>query len=118
MAAAVRTLSASGLAALACLTVVAASARGQATGPEDLRAVPAARQVAAVAYCAGLYRVRLADGAEREFKEYDLSFKTDSTPLGPPVGKPALVPTGRLGDRAIVVFGRLEELRTMVAPRC
>ena len=103
---------------VAFLALGAAPALAQSTGPEDLRALPAARQVTAVAYCAGLYRVRLADGAEREFKEYDLSFKTDTTALGPPAGKPALVPTGRLGDRAIVVFGRLEEMRTLVTPRC
>ena len=96
----------------------AAPARAQSTGPEDLRALPAERQITAVGYCAGLYRVRLADGSEREFKEYDVSFKTDTTSLGPLAGKPALVPTGRLGDRAIVVFGRLEELRTLVVPRC
>ena len=116
-AAAARTLSAGGLAALACLALGAAPARGQATGPEDLRALPAARQVTAVAHCGGLYRVRLADGAEREFKEYDLSFKTDTTPLGPPAAA-GVVPAGRVGDRAIVVFGRLEELRTVVVPRC
>ena len=120
---------------VAFLALGAAPALAQSTGPEDLRALPAARQVTAVAYCAGLYRVRLAgynfravgrlrprvrlaDGVEREFKEYDLSFKTDTTALGPPAGKPALVPAGRLGDRAIVVFGRLEEMRTLVIPRC
>ena len=103
---------------VAFLAVGVTPALAQTTGPEDLRALPAARQVTAVAYCAGLYRVRLADGAEREFKEYDLSFKTDTTPLGPPAGTPALVPTGGRGDRAIVVFGRLEEMRTLVTPRC
>jgi hypothetical protein len=103
---------------VAFLALGAAPALAQSTGPEDLRALPAERQVTAVAYCAGLYRVRLADGVEREFKEYDLSFKTDTTALGPPAGKPALVPAGRLGDRAIVVFGRLEEMRTLVIPRC
>src|SRR4029434_8926976 len=63
---------------VAFLALGAAPALAQSTGPEDLRALPAARQVTAVAYCAGLYRGRLADGVEREFKEYDLSFKTDT----------------------------------------
>jgi hypothetical protein len=103
---------------VAFLALGAAPALAQSRGPEDLRALSAARQVTAVAYCAGLYRVRLADGVEREFKEYDLSFKKDTTPLGPPAGKPALVPAGRLGDRGIVVFGRLEGTRTLVTARC
>ena len=103
---------------VAFLALGAAPALAQSTGPRGPARLPAARQVTAVAYCAGLYRVRLADGVEREFKEYDLSFKTDTTALGPPAGKPALVPAGRLGDRAIVVFGRLEEMRTLVRPRC
>jgi hypothetical protein len=37
---------------------------------------------------------------------------------GPPPAKPALVPTGRAGDRAFVVFADLEELRQTLKAAC
>jgi hypothetical protein len=47
-----------------------------------------------------------------------LAFKTDSSPNGPKPAKPALVPTGRVGDRAFVVFADLEELRRTLKGAC
>jgi cytochrome c len=106
------------LVALTALGAMPGAALAQSGHAEDLSRLPASRQVTRVSYCAGQYRVRLGDGAARDYKEYDLSFKTDSTALGPPAGTPALVPTGSLGDRAIVVFARPEELRAMLDPTC
>jgi cytochrome c len=70
---------------------------------EDLKQAPASRQIVPVAYCRGEYAVGLADGSVRKFGERDLRFATDSSALGPPPGRAVLVPTGRVGDRAIVV---------------
>src|SRR3989475_5002091 len=60
----------------------------------------------------GGYDVSLGGGSARKFKEYDLAFKIDSSANGPDPTRPALVATGRVGDRAFVVFADLEELRS------
>ena len=71
-----------------------------------------------VSYCRGIYMVALKDGSARTFKEYDLAFKTDTGPSGPAKGTPALVPTGRVGDRAFLVFSALDELKDALTTRC
>ena len=76
----------------------------------NLKDLPLDQQVSAVSYCRGEYEVSLGDSSARRFKEYDLAFKTDSSPNGPNPTKPALVPTGRVGDRAFVIFANLQEL--------
>jgi hypothetical protein len=38
--------------------------------------------------------------------------------LGPPTGRPVLVPTGRVGDRALVVFAEPKELATFIHVTC
>jgi hypothetical protein len=58
-----------------------------------------------------VWEVALKDGSVRSFKEYDLGFKTDTSPKGPDATISALVPTGRVGDRAFVVFAGLDELK-------
>jgi hypothetical protein len=85
---------------------------------EDLKQVPTSRQVASVAYCRGEYTVGLSDGSAKKFGERDLRFATDSSPLGPPPGRAALVPTGRVGDRALVVFVGPVEMATAVRTGC
>jgi hypothetical protein len=84
----------------------------------NLKELPPSQQVQGVAYCRGAYDVSLGDGSARRFKEYDLAFKTDSSPHGPSPARPALVPTGRVGDRAVVVFADLDELRRTVKVTC
>jgi len=86
--------------------------------PENLKDLSAGRTVNSITYWRGLYEVSLGDGSIRRFKEYDLAFKTDASPSGPPAAKPALVPTGRVGDRAFVVFADLDELRRMPKASC
>lgn len=77
----------------------------------DLKNLPEGQQVVTVAFCRGEYDVSLADGNTRKFKEYDLAFKSDSGANGPNPGTPVLVPTGRVRDRAFIVFSDLDELR-------
>ena len=90
----------------------------QEASMEDLRLAPASRQVTSVVYCAGQYTIGLADGSARKFGERDLRFATDSSPVGPPPGRVVLLPTGRVGDRAIVVFVGPADLAGAVRVRC
>jgi cytochrome c len=84
--------------------LVGGAALAQQSSMEDLKQTPTSRQITTVAYCRGEYTVGLADGSVRKFGERDLRFATDSSALGPPPGRAVLVPTGRVGDRALVVF--------------
>jgi hypothetical protein len=93
-------------------------AAGQERAIEDLKHVAESRRVVRVEYCRGAYAVALGDGGIRAFREYDLAFKLDTSARGPEPGRPALVPTGRVGDRAFAVFASLEELRTTVRAAC
>ena len=107
---------------VAGLPVFLASSVALAQPPErpaaDLKALAGDRQVVSVSYCRGIYMVALKDGSARTFKEYDLAFKTDTGPSGPAKGTPALVPTGRVGDRAFLVFSALDELKDALTTRC
>ena len=85
---------------------------------EDLKQAPASRQITTVAYCRGEYAIGLADGSVRQFGERDLRFATDSSALGPPPGRAVLVPTGRVGDRALVVFVGPAEMAAAVRLGC
>jgi hypothetical protein len=90
-----------------------AKAFAQAAGrePPDLKTLAPGQQVSSVRYCRGVWEVGLKDGTVRSFKEFDLGFKTDTSPRGPDAAVPALVPTGRVGDRAFVIFAGLDELK-------
>lgn len=87
-------------------------------GIQDLKQVPADHQIQAVGYCKGEYRVALKDGSSREFKEFDLRFKTDLSPNGPKPGAPVLVKAGMVGDRAFVVFSEPGEMKDFVKKVC
>jgi cytochrome c len=84
----------------------------------DLKAVGPERRVRSIRYCNDGYHVTTEDGRTRPFWEFNLRLKTDSSSLGPPSGKPALVGAGMQGDRASVVFASPEEISRMVAMRC
>jgi len=103
-------------AVIVLLSTVAAGVEGRPI--VSLKDVPPAQHVTKVGLCRGEYEVSLGDGGTRRFKEYDLAFKTDSGPNGPAPSKPALVPTGRVGDRALVIFADLDELRGTLKSAC
>jgi len=105
------------VAGLAGAAFVSAATAQQPT-MEDLKQAPPARQVTSVSYCRGQYTVGLADGSSRTFGERDLRFATDSSPMGPVAGRAVLVPTGRVGDRAIVVFVGPGEMAAAVRTDC
>ncbi|HUO65187.1 MAG TPA: hypothetical protein VMT97_15835, partial [Terriglobales bacterium] len=85
---------------------------------EDLRHAPPDRQVKTLGYCGGQYTIEFADGSSRRFGERDVRFATDSSPLGPVAGRPVLVPTGRVGDRALVIFVGPREMTAMIRAGC
>jgi cytochrome c len=101
------------LAGALCATAVA-----QQPSMEDLRRAPMDRQVVSVDYCGGQYTIGFADKSSRKFGERDLPFATDSSALGPPTGRPVVVPTARVGDRALVVFAEPKELATFIHVTC
>src|SRR5262245_7193234 len=90
----------------------------QSRPPSDLKSVPTSQRVSSVAHCQGKYKVILKDGTTRTFNEYDLAFKVDTTGNGPTADAPALVPTGRVGDRAFVVFSRVDVLKEWLKSGC
>jgi hypothetical protein len=85
---------------------------------EDLRQAPPDRQVKSVSYCGPHYTISFVDGSSRKFGERDLRFATDSGSLGPVAGRPVFVPTGRVGDRGLVVFVAPAEMTTMIRAGC
>lgn len=90
----------------------------QSEKPVDLKTVPPNQQVESVGYCQGRYSVRLKDGSVRQFTEYDLSFKIDSGPNGPKSGAPTLIKAGMAGDRGLLIFSGLEEMKRLPQKTC
>ena len=84
----------------------------------DLKAVGTNQQVATITYCGDGYRVTTAAGETLIFWELNLRFKTDSTRDGPAKGKPILVGSGMMGDRAFVVFSTPEEISALIRRKC
>jgi cytochrome c len=76
------------------------------------------QQVSAIRYCGDTYDVTTADGELLQFWEPNLRFKTDGSADGPAPGKPAIVPSGMLGDRASVIFAAPSEFGAFIESRC
>jgi cytochrome c len=84
----------------------------------DLKTLGPEHRVKAIRYCGDGYHVTTEDGRTVPFWEFNLRFKTDSSPRGPAPGRPVLVPVGMQGDRAAVVFSSPEEISRMVERKC
>ena len=84
----------------------------------DLRKAPAEGRVTAITLCGDTYTVGTADGKSQKIWEFNLRFKTDSSKLGPPPGKPVAVGAGMQGDRASVVFASPKEISEFIKPSC
>ena len=89
-----------------------------ATAKVDLKAAPPPGQVTAISHCGDTYTVRTADGRDNQVWEFNLRFKTDSSPMGPSRGKPVLLPAGMQGDRASIVFASPEEISRTIVAKC
>ena len=72
----------------------------------------------AIRHCGDAYHVTTEAGRTTPFWEFNLRFKTDSSPLGPESGTPVLAPQGMQGDRAQVVFSGLDELKRFLVEGC
>ncbi len=84
----------------------------------DLKRVGKDRRVAAIRHCGDAYHVTTEAGRTMPYWEFNLRFKTDTSPLGPTPGTPVLAPQGMQGDRAQVVFSSLDELKRFLVERC
>jgi cytochrome c len=90
--------------------------RGQK--PESLKTAPLQAQVTKIRHCRDSYFVTTADGTETPYWEMNLRLKLDTRDTGPEPGKPVIVGSGMMGDRASVVFARLEELTRFIEEGC
>ena len=90
-----------------------------AMGPRtNLKQVGKERRVTAIRQCGDAYHVTTESGRTVPYWEFNLRFKTDSSPNGPEHGKPVLAPAGMQGDRAQVVFSGLDDLKRFLVERC
>jgi hypothetical protein len=87
-------------------------------GPEDLKQAPAPSRVTAIGHCGDAYRVSIGAGKTRTVWEFDLRFDTEGSAVGPATGHPVIVGNGMPGDRAALVFSRLEEIATFIKKQC
>jgi cytochrome c len=87
-------------------------------GRANLKNAPPQGQVASISHCGDTYTVTTADGKTDKVWEFNLRFKTDSSKLGPPPGKPVIVGAGMQGDRASVVFAEPGEISAFIKRSC
>lgn len=90
--------------------------RGQK--PDSLKTAPPHAEVTKIRHCRDSYFVTTADGTETPYWEMNLRLKLDTRETGPEPGKPVIVGAGMMGDRASVVFTRLEELTRFITEDC
>ena len=91
---------------------------GMQRGKPDLHKAPPEGQVKALTHCGDTYTVETADGKSQKVWEFNLRFKTDSSKLGPALGKPVIVGAGMQGDRASVVFASPKEISEFIKSSC
>jgi cytochrome c len=84
----------------------------------DLKKASPAATVASIRHCGDSYFVTDAKGQTLAYWEFNLRFKTDTSPRGPAPGKPVMVGQGMQGDRAQVVFASPREISTFIRAQC
>ncbi|MGH8725919.1 MAG: c-type cytochrome [Burkholderiales bacterium] len=84
----------------------------------DLKKASPVETVASIRHCGDSYFVTNAKDQTRAFWEFNLRFKTDSSPSGPAPGKPVLVGQGMQGDRAQLVFSNPAEISRFIREGC
>ena len=90
-----------------------------AMGPRsDLKQAGKERRVIAIRHCGDAYHVTTESGRTTPYWEFNLRFKTDSSPNGPEHGKPVLASAGMQNDRAQLVFSGLDDLKRFLVERC
>ena len=87
--------------------------------PTDISNPSPAQRVVSLRYCRDTYQLTTADGKTSKFWEFNLRFKTDSSPKGPPKDQPVKIPAGMMGgDRSFVVFHRPREIGSFIEEKC
>ncbi len=79
---------------------------------------PPDQQIKAITYCDSMYRVTTKKGTPIEYPEFNLRFKTDGSPNGPPPGTPVVIKAGMRGDRGFVIFSAPGEISAFVQTKC
>ncbi len=116
---AVATLWAGVLGASAVIVLGPGPAAAHRQGPKlHLADAPPDQRVGAITYCGGIYRVITKEGAPVEYPEFDLRFKTDASPDGPPPGTPVVINAGMKGDRGFVIFSAPSEIGAFIKTKC
>lgn len=84
----------------------------------DLKKASPEATITSIRHCGDSYFVTNANGQMRNFWEFNLRFKTDTSPTGPAPGKPVMVGQGMQGDRAQVVFASPAEMAPFIQEKC
>lgn len=84
----------------------------------DLKKASPLATIASIRHCGDSYFVTNAKGQTLAFWEFNLRFKTDTSPSGPAPGKPVLVGQGMQGDRAQAVFASPREMSQFIREQC
>ena len=84
----------------------------------QLKQAPADAHVVSVSHCRDTYTIRTASGATQKIWEYNLRLKTDASEYGPQPGKPVIVGSGMMGDRASLVFASPTEISPFIKETC
>lgn len=84
----------------------------------DLKNAGPKMQVVSLEYCGDTYVVKTAAGRTYKFWEFNLRLQTDSSKYGPLKGKPIIVGTGMMGDRAAVIFTAPREISSFIKESC
>lgn len=84
----------------------------------DLKELGKDQRVRAIRHCGDAYHVTTEAGGTYPYWEFNLRFKTDSSPTGPHRGTPVLIRAGMMGDRAFIIFARPEEISAMIERTC
>jgi cytochrome c len=97
-----------------------ASGGGMMSPPQlsDLKNVSAKAQVAAIRHCGDSYFVTTVAGDKVAFWERNLRFTTDSSKRGPAPSRPVIIPSGMMGDRAMMVFSNPGEISGFIRNDC
>lgn len=84
----------------------------------NLKKADAEAQVASLTHCNDTYTLTTVKGATHKIWEFNLRLKTDSSEYGPSPGKPVIVGSGMMGDRASVVFSSPAEISAFIKQVC
>ena len=84
----------------------------------NLKALEANNRITSINHCGDTYTVKVETNEAYPFWEFNLRFKTDSSDLGPPAGKPVIIPASMRGDRAFVIFAAPDEISSFIKSEC